>query len=203
MSDLQCAARVFLARHGESDQESPLLSDAGGWLTPRGREQSRALAHLLAGERIARVWTSDMSRAVQTGEIAAAGLGVDVVVRAGLRELGVGDAAGTTGDPAPFADVFTAWVSGDLSARIPGAESGTEVVERVGAVLEEVSDTHRGESVLVVSHGGAIRAAVPALARNLDPARARDMPLPACGVVALEGDADGWVVRSWAGTTLG
>lgn len=203
MSDLQCAARVFVARHGESDQESPLLSDAGGWLTPRGREQSRALADLLAGERIARVWTSDMSRAVQTGEIVAAGLGVDVVVRAGLREIGVGDAAGTTGDPDPFTDVFTAWASGDLAARIPGAESGAEVVERMSSVLEEVADVHRGESVLVVSHGGAVRAALSALARNLDPARARELPLPDCGVVALEGDADGWVVRSWAGTPLG
>lgn len=172
MSDLQCAARVFLARHGESGQESPLLSDAGGWLTPRGREQSRALADLLAGERIARVWTSDLARAVQTGEIAAAGLGVDVVVRAGLREIGVGDA-------------------------------DAEVVERIGSVLEEVADVHRGESMLVVSHVGAIRAAVPALARNLDPVRARELPLPDCGVVALEGDADGWVVRSWAGTPLG
>lgn len=203
MSDLQCAARVFVARHGESDDESPLLSDAGGWLTPHGRDQSRALADLLAGERIARVWTSDLSRAVQTGEIAAGRLGVDVVVRAGLREIGVGDAAGTTGDPDPFADVFAAWVSGDLTARVPGAESGAEVVARVSSVLEEVADAHRGESVLVVTHGGAIRAAVPALAGNLDPARARGLPLPGCGVVALEGDADGWVVRSWAGTPLG
>ena len=63
-----------------------------------------AAAERIAGERIARVWTSDMSRAVQTGEIVAAGAGVDVTVRTGLREFGVGDAAGTTGDPDPFAD---------------------------------------------------------------------------------------------------
>ena len=55
------------------------------------------LADSMAGERIARVWTSDMARAVQTGEIVAGRLGVDVVVRKGLREFGVGDAAGTTG----------------------------------------------------------------------------------------------------------
>ena len=102
MSDLQCAARVFVARHGEADYESELLSDAGGWLTTVGRLQARDLAESVAGERIARVWTSDMARAVQTGEIVAARLGVDVVVRKGLREFGVGDAAGTTGDPDPF-----------------------------------------------------------------------------------------------------
>ena len=82
------------------------------------------LAESMAGERIARVWTSDMARAVQTGEIVAGVLGVDVVVRKGLREFGVGDAAGTDGDPDPFAATFAAWLAGDLTARIPGAESG-------------------------------------------------------------------------------
>ena len=198
MSDLQCAARVFVARHGEAVYESELLSDAGGWLSPLGREQARALAERVAPERISRVWTSDMARAVQTGEIVAAALGVDVVVRKGLREFGVGDAAGTTGDPDPFAETFAAWLDGDLAARIPGGESGEDVVERYTAVLDEIADAHRGESVLVVSHGGVMCMALSAVARNLALSHSRDLPMPNCGVVALEGDADGWVARSWA-----
>ena len=148
------------------------------------------------------MWTSDLSRAVQTGEIVAARTGVDVTVRTGLREFGVGDAAGTTGDPDPFASTFAAWLGGDLSARIPGGESGLEVVARYEAVLEEVADAHRGESVLVVSHGGVMCMVLPLLARNLAPDHTRDLPLPNCGVVALEADADGWVARSWAGRPL-
>lgn len=199
MTDLQCAARVFVARHGEAGYESELLSDAGGWLTPLGREQARGLAEAMAGERIARVWTSDMARAVQTGEILAARLGVDVVVRTGLREFGVGDAAGTTGVPDPFAATFGAWLGGDLTARIPGGESGVEVVQRYEAVLEEIADSHRGESVLVISHGGVMCMALSALARNLALSHSRDLPMPHCGVVAVEADADGWVARAWAG----
>ena len=202
MTDLQCAARVFVARHGEAEYECDLLSDAGGSLTTLGRDQATVLAESLAGERIARVWTSDMSRAVQTGEIVAARLGVDVVVRRGLREFGVGDAAGTTGDPDPFAATFASWLDGDLAARIPGGESGTEVVERYEAVLGEIADAHRGESVLVVSHGGVMCMALSALARNLTLSHSRDVPMPHCGVVAVEADADGWVARSWAGTPL-
>ncbi len=202
MTDLQCAARVFVARHGEADYESELLSDAGGWLTTLGRDQARVLAESIEGERIARVWTSDMARAVQTGEIVAARLGVDVVVRTGLREFGVGDAAGTTGDPDPFAATFAAWLDGDLGARIPGGESGAEVVARYAAVLEEVADAHRGESVLVVSHGGVMTMVLSELARNLTLSHSRETPMPNCGVVALEADADGWVARSWAGTPL-
>ena len=202
MTDLQCAARLYVARHGDALYESELLSDAGGWLSPVGRQQARDLAASLAPERIARVWVSDMARAVQTAEIVAGTLGVDVVVRRGLREFGVGDAAGTTGDPDPFAATFAAWLDGDLTARIPGGESGVDVVERYTAVLEEIADEHRGESVLVVSHGGVMCLGLSVVARNLAVSHSRDLPMPNCGVVAMEADADGWVARSWAGTTL-
>jgi probable phosphoglycerate mutase len=193
---------VFVARHGEALYESELLSDAGGWLSPLGREQARVLAESMTGERIARVWTSDMARAVQTGEIVAGLLGTDVVVRKGLREFGVGDAAGTNGDPDPFAATFASWLDGDLTARIPGGESGSDVVERYESVLAEIADAHRGESVLVVSHGGVMCMALSALARNLTLSHSRDLPMPNGGVVAVEADADGWVARSWAGTPL-
>ena len=202
MTDLQCAARVFVARHGEAAYESELLSDAGGWLTTLGRDQARALAESLTGERIARIWTSDMARAVQTGEIAAARLDVDLVVRTGLREFGVGDAFGTTGVPDPFAATFAAWLDGDLSARIPGGESGTDVVDRYRVVLDEIADEHRGESVLVISHGGVMCMALSVLARNLSVSHSRDLPMPHGGVVAIEGDDDGWVARSWDGTPV-
>ena len=203
MTDLQCAARVFVARHGEALYESELLSDAGGWLSPLGRQQATDLAATLAPERIARVWASDMARAVQTGEIVAGILGVDVVVRTGLREFGVGDAAGTTGVPDPFAATFASWLAGDLTARIPGGESGEEVVERYTAVLEEIADEHRGESVLVVSHGGVMchgavrardatsRSATAATCRCPTAAWWRWRPTPTAG----------WPVP-WAGTTL-
>ena len=114
----------------------------------------------------------------------------------------VGDAAGTTGDPDPLAATFAGWLDGDLTARIPGGESGVEVVERYGVILEEIADSHRGESVLVVSHGGVMCMALSTLARNLTASHSRDLPMPSCGVVALEADADGWVARSWAGRPL-
>ena len=76
-------------------------------------------------------------------------------------------------------------------------ESGHEVVARYEAVLGEVADGHRGESVLVISHGGVMCLALSALAQNLALSHSRDLPMPNCGVVAMEGDADGWAARSW------
>lgn len=192
MSSLQCPTRVFVARHGEAEYETDLCTDDGGSLTGRGRGQARELGERLRGERIARVWTSSLSRAVQTAEIVAASLGVDVVVREGLREYGVGALAGTeVGEKDYFESVFRGWAGGDDTARIDGGERIEDLVARVTGVLDEVADQHPGEATLVVSHGGAILATLPQLA-GLPRTRGLDVTLPNCGVVELEVDADGW-----------
>ena len=200
VTDLQCAARVLVARHGEAGYEDDRLADRGGSLTGLGREQSRRLGESLRGERIAHVWTSPMARAVQTAEIAASVLRCGVTVREGLREFGVGVHAGQPVEPDPFGPTFESWIDGDLEARIEGAESGAEVVARMSSVLEEIADLHRGEAVLVIGHGGAMCLALTALAGNLHPRFPLSRPLPNTGVVAMEvDDAGGWRARSWAG----
>ena len=57
-----------------------------------------------------------------------------------------------------------AWVAGDVDARAPGSESAVEIAARVRGVLDDIADQHRGEAVLVVSHGGAIVATLAVLA---------------------------------------
>ena len=201
MSDLQCAARLFLARHGEADYETDLVTDHGGSLSVTGRAQARGLGERLRGERIARVWCSPLSRAVQTAEIAAAVLGVDVVVREDLREYGVGALAGTEADEsAELGPVFAAWVAGDESARIPGGETVREIATRVTGVLDEVRDVHRGEGALVVGHGGAIMITVPLLL-GTPRSSAHDLVLPGGGFLALEGDDTGWRATGETSTT--
>ena len=80
-------------------------------------------------------------------------------------------------------------MAGDLDVRLPGGETGREVADRFDEVLREVADAHPGETVLVVSHGGAIGLGVPAIAR-MDAARQR---LGNCDTVERLADADGWV----------
>lgn len=196
MSSLHCPARLFVARHGEAAYETDLCSDDGGSLTSLGRRQARELAARLSGERIAQVWTSPLSRAVQTAEIVAGVLGVDVVVREGLREYGVGALAGTTeGEQAYFSGIFRRWAEGDDSTRIDGGERVADLVARVQEVLETVADQCPGETTLVVSHGGAILATLPQLV-GLPRTRGLGVVLPNCGVLELERDADGWRSRT-------
>ncbi len=192
MSDLQCAARLYVARHGEARYESAQITDDGGSLSAVGRQQARELAERLRGERIVRVWSSPLSRAVQTAEIVAAVLGVEVVVREGLREYSVGALAGTDGDEAlALGPVFEAWISGDDTAAVPGGEVIAEVVDRVVGVLEEIKDIHRGEAVLVITHGGVIAISLPVIL-GVPRASGHDLMLPGGGSVLITGDADGW-----------
>jgi probable phosphoglycerate mutase len=189
MSSLQCPTTLVVARHGEAEYEAPTWAEEGGSLTPLGRRQAAALAESLTGRRVAHVWTSTLARAVQTGEIVAARLGVGVTTRIGLREFDVGDHRGVPLEEDPFVETYTRWRAGHLDDRIPGAETGREVGDRFAAVLREVADGHPGETVLVVSHGGAIGLGVPAIARM----EAGHRRLGNCDTVEVLADADGWV----------
>jgi broad specificity phosphatase PhoE len=189
MSSLQCATTLIVARHGEAEYEASEWEGEGGSLTVLGRQQAAALAESLAGRRVAHVWTSTLARAVQTGEIVAARLGVGVTTRIGLREFDVGGFRGVPLEEDPFVVTYTRWLEGHLDERVPGGESGREIADRFGAVLREVADAHPGETVLVVSHGGAIGLGVPAIAR-MD---AQQQRLGNCDTVEVLADADDWV----------
>jgi broad specificity phosphatase PhoE len=179
---------VFLARHGEAEFETPLFMDHGGSLTSHGRAQARELGERLRGEKIAHVYCSTISRAVQTAELAAAGLGVGVTVREGLVEIALGEALGLPADSGFFDDAMDAWVAGDVDVQAPGSESAVEIAGRVRRVLDDLADRHRGEAVLVVSHAGTIVATLAVLA--FAPGRPAHVPNGAS--YELEGDSDGW-----------
>jgi broad specificity phosphatase PhoE len=190
VSDLQCAARVLVARHAEAAFVEDVFSDEGGSLTPAGRAQAEALAERAASARVRAIWCSDSSRAVQTAEIVAARLGVPVTVRKALREVDVGELAGEPFDRTHLRELADRWRAGDLDAALSGGESGHEVLERHRAQLEEIADLHRGESVLVVAHETALGLVVPALAGHAAIIESWDNT----AVVELSGDADGWVL---------
>jgi broad specificity phosphatase PhoE len=188
MTSLQCATTLVVARHGEAEYESSEWNGEGGSLTQLGRKQAADLAASLAGRRVAHVWTSTLARAVQTAEIVAARLGIGVTTRVGLCEFGPGSLGGPR-DLDPFVETYLRWMDGELDVRLPGGDTGREIADRFGDVLREIADAHPGETVLVVSHGGAIGLGVPAIAR-MDAARG---PLGNCDTVEVLADADAWV----------
>jgi len=55
--------------------------------------------------------------------------------------------------------------------RPDGGESFVDMIERVSEVVHRMTETHRGQNIVAVAHGGTIRAAL-AIALGLEPDRA-------------------------------
>ena len=202
MSDLQCPVSLLVARHGDAEYAvHGVLTDEGGRLTETGRRQAADLAATLRARRVAAVYTSTMDRAAQTGQVIGEALGVPVRSVDGLQEFAVGDLAGVPYRDPRAQQVFEAWVDGDLGAGCPGGETGLDVVRRYESAISQIADLYRGETVLVVSHGGVMSLVLPRLAENVPNDLARQRFLPNCVPAELTGDGDGWRMVSWPGTT--
>src|SRR5262249_9744383 len=143
------------------------------------------------GEQVAAVMCSDLSRAVQTAEIAAGVLGLPVRVREGLHEYPAGDYLGRPYEHEFFDAMVRSWLAGDLEPGVPGGETGRETADRVLTVLDGIADLFRGETVLVVSHGGVILALWGAIAPGSPDAPANDQVFNGSSYV-FERDSDGW-----------
>ena len=201
MSDLQCPATLLIARHGDAEYAvDGVMSDDGGALTDKGRAQVRHLVEQVRPRRIAEVYSSTMHRAVQSAELAASDLGVRAIAVDGLQEFAVGELAGVSHQHPRAQLAFDAWLHGDLDIGGPGAEDGHAVVKRFREALDEIADTHRGETVLVFTHGGVMSLAIPRLAVNVRNDLATQRFLPNCVPAEVEVDADGWRLVSWPGS---
>ncbi|MCA0438117.1 MAG: histidine phosphatase family protein [Austwickia sp.] len=197
---LHCPATLLVSRHGDAAYDHPpQLGNDGGRLTDTGRDQVAALAKGLADRRIAAVYSSAMTPAAQSAEIAAEALGVPARRLSGLDEVHVADLQGAPFENPRAATAYAAWRAGDLDARLPGAESGRQVRDRLRAALETISDLHRGEHVLVFSHGALLTVVLPLVAVDLTGEAAREPFLAHAAPIMLECGDDGWFIRSWPG----
>lgn len=151
---------ILLVRHGETDwnREGRWQGHADPSLNELGREQARALATRVLAEPIDAIYSSDLARARETAAIVGAGVGLEPRLDPRLREVDVGEWSGLTSD--------------EVERRYPGAverrrsggvgwergESYEQMSERVIAGLHAIAEVHRGGRVLVVTHGGPMRA---------------------------------------------
>ncbi|HEX2192319.1 MAG TPA: histidine phosphatase family protein, partial [Acidimicrobiales bacterium] len=116
----------------------------------------------LAGMGVTAVVTSDLDRARTTGQIVAKALDLDPPTEdRDLREYDVGDWEGLTRPEieAGWPDQLADWKEGRLLAT-PGGETRSAFLQRIMAALRRVAArADLGETVVVVTHGGVIRAA--------------------------------------------
>jgi broad specificity phosphatase PhoE len=166
-------ATILLARHGETDWN--LERRFQGWadqpLNETGREQARALRDQLRETPFDAVYTSDLKRAHETAEIVAAPHGVPVVADEGLREIDVGPLQGRT-----WTELHEAYGDGEW----PHGETREEHRARVHDALLRIARRHAGQRILVVTHGGTMRA-LHSIARDGEDVH----PVENCAVIEL------------------
>jgi broad specificity phosphatase PhoE len=151
---------LLLVRHGETDwnRERRFQGHADPPLNDAGREQAHELAESLAREGIDAIYTSDLQRARETAEILAARFGSEVVALRELREIDVGDWQGLTWPEIEerHPDGAARW--GRDGHGWDGGETYDQLRERIVAALRGIAARHPGQRVLVVGHGGTVRA---------------------------------------------
>ncbi|HXV58536.1 MAG TPA: histidine phosphatase family protein [Gaiellaceae bacterium] len=151
---------VYLARHGQSDwnAEARWQGHADRPLTDLGRRQARELAERLADVELAAVYSSDLERARATAAAVARPRGLSVVTLPELREIDVGSWSGLTREEAEarFPDAFRRWADG--AHGWDDGETYEQMTARVVGAVLGLGAAHPDASVLVVAHGGPIRA---------------------------------------------
>jgi broad specificity phosphatase PhoE len=145
---------ILLARHGETDwnREHRVQGHTDLPLNDTGRAQARALAETLAHEPLDAIYASDLSRASETARAVAEPRHLPVRTLRELREKDFGTWEGLTDE--------------EIMLRFPDARRGhwgdgethEEMAGRVVAALETIAERHPRARVLVVSHGGPLRA---------------------------------------------
>jgi broad specificity phosphatase PhoE len=145
------AAEIWLARHAETEW-SKARKHTGRTdlpLTDEGRRHAATLAQRIGGRRFAAVFSSPLSRARDTAEIA--GFGDQLQLRDDLLEFDYGDYEGiTTADIRKARPDWNLWRDGS-----PGGERPDDVGRRVDRVIAEAVEVDG--DVLLVAHGHVLR----------------------------------------------
>ncbi|MEL4356876.1 MULTISPECIES: histidine phosphatase family protein [unclassified Luteococcus] len=157
------ATRLVLLRHGQTDWNlaGRFQGQLDVGMNDVGMAQARAAAPHIASLRPDVLVSSDLSRAFETARAVSEVTGLEIIPEPRVQEINVGSWGGLTGaemaerDP-HFADAL---LSGRDFRRSPEGETADEVGTRMRLALTDLAGQHVGRTVVVVSHGLAIRMA--------------------------------------------
>jgi probable phosphoglycerate mutase len=182
--------RLVLLRHGRTafNAGRRIQGHLEVELDDTGHRQAATVAPAIAALAPAALWSSDSVRARETAAYVAKETGLEPTYDARLREYFLADRQGLTHEEyaALAPEEFAAFRRGEYDV-VPGGETAAEVSSRmVSALLELLASIESGELAVAVSHGAAIRDAVPVLLGMPVARRAALHGLDNCGWVELD-----------------
>ncbi|PIQ89873.1 MAG: hypothetical protein COV72_00840 [Candidatus Omnitrophica bacterium CG11_big_fil_rev_8_21_14_0_20_42_13] len=150
--------RLILIRHGQTEWNLNKRycghTDIG--LNLKGRRQAKKLRGRLKGERVDKIYTSDLKRAVESAMILFPR--GKIQKKAGLREIHFGIFEGMThkqilknlGAP------YKKWLKDPYKNHAPGGEKLSEFKKRVVKAFQNIVCSNLNKNIAVVCHGGVI-----------------------------------------------
>ncbi|MGW1653083.1 histidine phosphatase family protein [Streptomyces atratus] len=155
------SATLLLARHGQTvwhaENRYAGVSDIA--LTDEGRRQAGQLGEWAVRHPVDAIWTSTLTRAIETAEPACWALGLVPRREHDLRECDFGEVEGRT--LAEFASEHPErareYRADPVTHPFPGAEDPRSAAARGAMALRRIADGHPGQRVLVVAHNTLLR----------------------------------------------
>ncbi|KAF0134971.1 MAG: hypothetical protein FD145_352 [Candidatus Saganbacteria bacterium] len=149
--------RLILVRHGETDNNMKYNGITDVSLSHNGRLQAELIKKRLENEPIAKIYTSDLSRAVETAKTINLPHGVDLEIEPDLREINFGLWEGLTFSEINirYNEQFKKWMEKTTDFRFPEGETLGEVRKRAAKVLTRIKKEQK--DIIMVGHGGPIR----------------------------------------------
>ena len=197
------ATRIIAIRHGETawNVDTRIQGHLDIPLNDTGLWQARQVAHALAGEPIAAVYTSDLQRAHATAQAVATATGAPLTTDLGLRERSFGHFQGRTFAQieSELPDDARRWRKRDPDYAPDGGESLVTLRERIARTVTALAARHVGEQVVMVAHGGVLDV-LYRLATRQDIQAPRTWQLANAAINRLLWTEDGLSLVGWADT---
>ena len=157
---------IYLIRHAQA--EGNLYRRCHSWhnglITVKGRTQIEALERRFENVRIDAVYSSDLYRTMSTARAICRPRNLPLRIDPALREIGAG-----VWEDVPWGqllhdhrDSLAAFLTCDPAWQVEGSETTPQVRKRMLAAIGRIIASHPDQTVAVVSHGCAIRAALSA-----------------------------------------
>ena len=155
--------RLLFVRHGQSmaNVSGIFAGHLDVPLSDLGRKQADELKeYLLSSYKIDAVYSSDLSRAYGTVLPTANACGLSIQKDAALREIDGGkwDGLPQKEIAVRYPQDFAVWCKDIGLSRCTGGESMQEVQRRGIAETERIAKEHPGQTVLLATHAGFLRA---------------------------------------------
>lgn len=152
---------IYLIRHGETDWncEDRLQGHSDIPLNHRGKAQARDIAERLKQVNVSQIYSSDLSRALETATIISSCLELNRVTTSELlRERYFGYGEGKT-----WNEIQEVMPGCRQMEQLPDVEALADVQKRAFTILARIQQAHQGESVVVVTHGAWMEAVMKAI----------------------------------------